>query len=67
MKFAISVSTVIMAFALEASAFWRLPCRDRVSLQLVDPIVNPGGRAAHAHTIHGANSMFSVVLLIVYR
>ncbi|KAF8460596.1 hypothetical protein BDZ91DRAFT_766127 [Kalaharituber pfeilii] len=55
MRVKIAVATVI-SLALDASAFWRLPCRDRVALERIDPIVNPGGIAAHAHTIHGPNT-----------
>ncbi|KAK2748523.1 hypothetical protein FQN57_000657 [Myotisia sp. PD_48] len=40
-------------------AFWRLPCRGRLALARMDPIVNPGAPAAHVHTIHGG-SKFSL-------
>lgn len=44
-------------FALEASAFWRLPCQDRLVLERIDPIESPGKFASHVHTVHGAQSM----------
>ncbi|CCX04985.1 Similar to hypothetical protein [Tuber melanosporum Mel28]; acc. no. XP_002842263 [Pyronema omphalodes CBS 100304] len=46
---------VISLLALEASAFWRLPCRQRLALERIDPIDTPGKVAHHVHTIHGGN------------
>ena len=54
-----SVLLTIAVFALEASAFWRLPCRQRLSLERVDPIDTPGTLAHHVHTIHGGNGLAS--------
>ncbi|KAI5799320.1 hypothetical protein DFH27DRAFT_591416 [Peziza echinospora] len=56
MQFKITVPLILSLFALEASAFWRLPCQDRVLLERSDPIVNPGTVAGHVHTIHGSNA-----------
>lgn len=45
-----------LAIAVDgADAFWRLPCRGRSGLGLIDPIVDPGRISTHAHTIHGPN------------
>lgn len=41
-----------------ASAFWRLPCRGRLGVERMDPIVTPGEISPHAHTIHGGHSMY---------
>lgn len=53
-----SLLTVATFFALEANAFWRLPCQQRLVLERVDPIESPGTVAAHVHAIHGAQSEF---------
>ena len=52
-----SALIAIALLSLEATAFWRLPCRQRLSLDRIDPIDTPGALAYHAHTIHGGNSM----------
>jgi len=43
-------------FVLGASAFWRLPCRQNLAVERVDPLVQFGQAGAHVHTIHGGNS-----------
>ncbi|PGG99467.1 hypothetical protein GX51_06287 [Blastomyces parvus] len=48
---------VLAATISPALAFWRLPCRGRVGLGPIDPIVNPGKRAGHVHALHGAGNL----------
>jgi hypothetical protein len=56
----IRLAAILMAcvtlFPSYATAFWRLPCRGRSGVARLDPIVNPGEVAGHAHVIHGAGS-----------
>ena len=54
-----SVFLTLAVFALEASAFWRLPCPQRLSMERVDPIDTPGALAHHVHAIHGGNGLSS--------
>lgn len=59
---------VLTAFTLllsSAEAFWRLPCQGRSALARIDPLVNYGTVADHAHAIHGGNSKSSTILLHV--
>lgn len=56
----ISQVFVLICLILEAEAFWILPCRQRLSLGRIDPIVSPGSISAHVHTIHGGNGEFPV-------
>jgi len=46
---------LLSLFALEASAFWRLPCRQSLAVERVDPLVQFGQVGSHVHTIHGGN------------
>ncbi|KAL1959412.1 hypothetical protein VTO42DRAFT_2215 [Malbranchea cinnamomea] len=53
----------ILSFAAAAASlvspalgFWRLPCQGRLGVAPMDPLVNPGERAAHVHAIHGARN-----------
>ncbi|KAG5296656.1 WSC domain-containing protein [Histoplasma ohiense] len=48
---------VLAATISPALAFWRLPCRGRVGLGPIDPIVNPGKRSSHVHALHGAGNL----------
>ncbi|KAF8460206.1 hypothetical protein BDZ91DRAFT_664752 [Kalaharituber pfeilii] len=48
--------SVAVGVACTATAFWRLPCRSRVALERIDPILTPGNIAGHLHTIHGPNT-----------
>ncbi|KKZ62485.1 hypothetical protein EMCG_03098 [[Emmonsia] crescens] len=48
---------VLAATISPALAFWRLPCRGRVGLGPIDPIVNPGKRSGHVHALHGAGNL----------
>jgi len=59
----VSSSTLLLAvssFSGIASAFWRLPCHERVGLARMDPIMNPGQVSGHVHTLHGGGSMLSL-------
>ena len=40
---------VCALFIGHAAAFWRLPCRNTLTIGRVDPIVNPGAVASHVH------------------
>ncbi|PWW76934.1 hypothetical protein C7212DRAFT_279251 [Tuber magnatum] len=46
---------LLFLFALEASAFWRLPCRQSLTVERIDPLTNFGLVGQHVHTIHGGN------------
>ena len=49
-------AAVFTAFWNGAEAFWRLPCRGRSGLGLIDPIVDYGKVSPHSHTIHGPSN-----------
>lgn len=49
------LSAVVLAFCGAADAFWRMGC-SVVQVGRIDPLVNPGTIAAHAHTIVGGSS-----------
>ncbi|KAG5760064.1 hypothetical protein H9Q72_011817 [Fusarium xylarioides] len=53
--FSSCVAATLALVVSPASAFFRLPCSRPVTLQRVDPIVNPGTLSAHAHTVMGGN------------
>lgn len=38
-----------------AAAFWRMPCGGRLSIERVDPIVNPEVVSGHVHTVSGGS------------
>lgn len=38
-----------------ADAFWRMECRGISGHARIDPLVNPGGFSAHAHTVCGGS------------
>ena len=38
-----------------ADAFFRMPCKGLLGIARLDPLVNPGDIAPHAHNIHGSN------------
>ncbi|KAI5287429.1 hypothetical protein KEM52_001586 [Ascosphaera acerosa] len=48
---------VAAMLATTAHAFWRLPCRGRTGVARIDPIVDAGGPAAHAHALHGSGAL----------
>jgi hypothetical protein len=52
----VSAVLFLLAFANEASAFWRLPCRGRTGVARIDPLANFGRVGDHAHVIHGGGS-----------
>ncbi|KAJ9631628.1 hypothetical protein H2203_000027 [Taxawa tesnikishii (nom. ined.)] len=53
----VNVATVLALTSVGVvDAFWRMNC-DVVQTGRVDPIVNPGALAAHAHTIVGGNNI----------
>ncbi|KAF8243576.1 hypothetical protein K440DRAFT_656164 [Wilcoxina mikolae CBS 423.85] len=55
--FAKSLLLAASLLALEASAFWRLPCPGRLTMARLDPIDTPGLPAHHAHAVHGGNGL----------
>ncbi|KAF7853657.1 hypothetical protein EAF04_010648 [Stromatinia cepivora] len=48
-------ATILAGLASNVDAFWRLPCRSRSGLARIDPLVNPGAIAQHAHAVHGSS------------
>ena len=46
---------VIAALLAPASAFWRMPCPGRLTLERIDPLVFPGVVSPHVHTVSGAS------------
>ncbi|KAH8146720.1 uncharacterized protein LAJ45_09094 [Morchella importuna] len=54
-KMLLSQLTVLSLLALEASAFWRLPCRQSLTVERIDPLTHFGAVSEHVHTIHGGN------------
>ncbi|KAF4502425.1 WSC domain containing protein [Fusarium agapanthi] len=53
--FASCVAATLALVASPASAFFRLPCSRPITVQRVDPIVNPGKLSARSHTVMGGN------------
>ena len=58
----LAVLTVVTHLIFSAEAFWRLPCQGRTALARIDPLVNYGVIADHAHAIHGGSSKSSTDL-----
>ncbi|EEH05287.1 WSC domain-containing protein [Histoplasma capsulatum G186AR] len=56
MQLSIIFTAVLAATISPALAFWRLPCRGRLGVARLDPLVNPGAVSSHAHVIHGAGN-----------
>ncbi|KAK4964909.1 hypothetical protein LTR66_012202 [Elasticomyces elasticus] len=52
------VSLILAAIFLVqgATAFWRMPCRSRIGLARLDPLMDPGKLSDHVHTIHGGGN-----------
>lgn len=50
------VAVWLVSWATGVDAFWRMPCMGRTGLARIDPIVQPGEAANHAHAIHGGNN-----------
>ncbi|KAL2157597.1 hypothetical protein VTH06DRAFT_5976 [Thermothelomyces fergusii] len=48
-------SLALLASVSGAAAFWRMECRGRVALARLDPLVDPGVPAKHAHAVHGSS------------
>ena len=62
MKISRMIATAALAFAGQASAFWRMPCRFQTGIGRVDPLMDPGKIASHVHTITGGGGRDSDVL-----
>jgi len=60
----VKILLVLSSFYASTVAFWRLPCRGRAGLGRIDPLVDTGRIADHAHTIHGGNSARSSFRLL---
>jgi hypothetical protein len=52
----------VLAYAATVAAFWRMPCRSSTGIARIDPIVNPGTVADHAHMIFGGGSQSCPIL-----
>ncbi|KAI9820494.1 MAG: hypothetical protein M1826_000893 [Phylliscum demangeonii] len=46
----------LVLFLTGADAFWRLPCRGRIGVGRIDPLVDFGAVGEHAHALHGGNN-----------
>ncbi|OJD14469.1 hypothetical protein AJ78_05180 [Emergomyces pasteurianus Ep9510] len=56
MRLNIIAAAAFAATISPALAFWRLPCRGRLGVARLDPLVNPDAVSSHAHVIHGASN-----------
>ncbi|KAF1934731.1 WSC domain-containing protein [Clathrospora elynae] len=56
MKSVASLSAAVAVLSGTTNAFWRMPCHDRIGLERLDPIVDPGTASSHGHTIHGGSN-----------
>lgn len=56
MKSTANIATTLALFSGAADAFWRMECRGRTGLARLDPLVEPGEVANHAHAIHGGSN-----------
>ena len=67
MKFSAELYALGLAMlaAPGADAFWRMECRGRSGLARIDPLVNPGAKSSHAHTIAGGSGK-SITIRIYY-
>lgn len=61
----IEKAALVTALVGNVDAFWRMPCRDRVGLARIDPLVNFGTVSEHSHTIHGSNGMLHLHLVVI--
>merc|ERR1711939_99594 len=41
--------------AVPASAFWRMGCPGRLTLERIDPLFAPGSVSGHVHTVSGGS------------
>lgn len=48
-----AIFSAALAFAGNAVAFWRMPCKFQTGIARIDPLVDPNEVSAHAHTITG--------------
>jgi hypothetical protein len=53
MKSTAGIAATVALLSGAADAFWRMPCQARSGLARMDPLVEPGQVANHAHAIHG--------------
>lgn len=51
-----TIATILAASVTGADAFWRLPCRGRLGVARIDPLMNFGTIADHAHSIQGGGA-----------
>ena len=61
------MTTALVIFILfyTTAAFWRLPCPRQIGIARVDPLVAAGAISEHAHTIHGGNSKYIQIHVVV--
>lgn len=53
-----TIATATILSAAGVDAFWRMECPHRLGLGRIDPLMNPGTIAQHAHAIYGSSGMF---------
>lgn len=53
---ALVIAVLLLASAAPIEAFWRLLCHGTLGTARIDPLVNFGEVAPHAHNIAGAQS-----------
>lgn len=49
-------AAALLLTAGQVSAFWRLPCRGRLGVARIDPLMDFGIAGSHAHSIQGGNA-----------
>ncbi|KAF2208667.1 hypothetical protein CERZMDRAFT_107381 [Cercospora zeae-maydis SCOH1-5] len=49
-------SVTALALAGNVAAFWRMPCRSHTGIARMDPLVDPGRLADHAHIVFGSGN-----------
>ncbi|KAM3417438.1 hypothetical protein BST61_g5684 [Cercospora zeina] len=49
-------SVTALALAGNVAAFWRMPCRSHTGIARMDPLVDPGKFADHAHIVFGSGN-----------
>ncbi|KAF1830520.1 WSC domain-containing protein [Decorospora gaudefroyi] len=57
MKSVASFTAAVALLSGTTNAFWRMPCRERIGLMRLDPIVDPGTASSHGHTLHGGSNL----------
>ncbi|OJJ48972.1 hypothetical protein ASPZODRAFT_60273 [Penicilliopsis zonata CBS 506.65] len=55
-QFVASLLAGVAVFSSPTDAFWRLPCRGRTGVARMDPLVDPGMIAYHAHAVEGSGN-----------